>query len=261
MGYVSSPRRGKSDLLDDRLAHLAPALEVGKQDVGTPRKEPGGSGNGTTGATDTGPGILQRRVQPRVTPAAYNSSAQRRSPSSATSKSGDWPIRLIRHGTPTLPAVDPRNVPPGCPVPASGAEGWLEPDAGRLARPVLRGRRRSNASLLPDKDSITVAYALGMGDVELLGKIGTTQADIDRLCKRLQSKARHIGIVYEAGPCGYGLYRQLAGKGFECMVVCAPSLIPRKPGERVKTIGAMQSSLCDATGRRPVSGVRAQRGG
>ncbi|WP_432257736.1 IS110 family transposase [Cupriavidus sp. TMH.W2] len=84
------------------------------------------------------------------------------------------------------------------------------------------------------KDSITVAYALGMGEVELLGKIGTSQADIDRLCKRLQSKARHIRIVYEAGPCGYGLYRQLAGKGVECMV-CAPSLIPKKPGERVKT--------------------------
>src|SRR4030088_1842411 len=84
---------------------------------------------------------------------------------------------------------------------------WLEPDAGRPARPVLRGRRRSDAPLLPDKDSITVAYALGSGEVELLGKIGTTQTDIDRLCKRLQSKARRIRIVYEAGPCGYGLYR------------------------------------------------------
>jgi transposase len=84
------------------------------------------------------------------------------------------------------------------------------------------------------KDSITVAYALGSGEVELLGKIGTTKTDIDRLCKRLQSKARHIRIVYEAGPCGYGLYRQLVEKGFDCMV-CAPSLIPKKPGERVKT--------------------------
>ncbi|WP_316157566.1 IS110 family transposase [Cupriavidus sp. BIC8F] len=84
------------------------------------------------------------------------------------------------------------------------------------------------------KDSITVAYAIGMGEVELLGKIGTSKTDIDRLCKRLQSKACRIRIVYEAGPCGYGLYRQLAGKGFECMV-CAPSLIPKKPGERVKT--------------------------
>jgi transposase len=84
------------------------------------------------------------------------------------------------------------------------------------------------------KDSITIAYALDAGEVELPGKTGTTQADIDRLCKRLQSKAPRIRFVYEAGPCGYGLYRQLVNKGFDCMV-CAPSLIPKKPGERVKT--------------------------
>ena len=41
-------------------------------------------------------------------------------------------------------------------------------------------------------------------------------------------------VVYEAGPCGYGLYRRLSKQGFDCMV-CAPSLIPGKPGERVKT--------------------------
>jgi transposase len=84
------------------------------------------------------------------------------------------------------------------------------------------------------KDSITVAYAIDSGEVELLGRTGTTGADIDRLCTRLQSKAPHVRVVYEAGPCGYGLYRQLVQKGFDCMV-CAPSLIPRKPGERVKT--------------------------
>jgi transposase len=75
---------------------------------------------------------------------------------------------------------------------------------------------------------------LGTGEVEMLGKIGTTQAEIDCLCKRLQSKARHVYVAYEAAPCGYGLYRQLVGKGFDCMV-CAPSLIPKKPGERVTT--------------------------
>lgn len=84
------------------------------------------------------------------------------------------------------------------------------------------------------KESITVAYAIDMGDVELLGKIGTLKADIDRLCKRVQSKARHVRVVYEAGPCGYGLYRELVERGFDC-VVCVPSLIPKKPGERVKT--------------------------
>lgn len=84
------------------------------------------------------------------------------------------------------------------------------------------------------KDSITAAYAIGMGEVELFGKIGTTHIEVDRLCKQLQAKARHVCIVYEAGPCGYGLYRHLLAKEFDCMV-CAPSLIPRKPGERVKT--------------------------
>ncbi len=84
------------------------------------------------------------------------------------------------------------------------------------------------------KESITVAYAIDAGEFESLGKIGTTKTEIDRLCKRLQSKAPHVQIVYEAGPCGYGLYRQLVERGFECMV-CAPSLIPQKPGDRVKT--------------------------
>jgi transposase len=84
------------------------------------------------------------------------------------------------------------------------------------------------------KDSITVAYALGSGEVELLGKIGTSAREIDRLCKKLQSKAGHVKIVYEAGPLGYDLQRRLAAKGFDCMV-CAPSLIPRKAGDRVKT--------------------------
>lgn len=84
------------------------------------------------------------------------------------------------------------------------------------------------------KESITAAYAIGGGDVEVLGKIGTTKTEIDRLWVRLQSKARHVRAVYEAVPCGYGLLRRLQSNGFDCMV-CAPSLIPKKPGERVKT--------------------------
>ncbi|MGJ8839806.1 IS110 family transposase, partial [Salmonella enterica subsp. enterica serovar Kentucky] len=66
------------------------------------------------------------------------------------------------------------------------------------------------------------------------GKIGTSPTDIQNLCKRLRSKSSQVRIVYEAGPCGYGLYRRLVKSGFDCMV-CAPSLIPKKPGERVKT--------------------------
>ncbi len=67
-----------------------------------------------------------------------------------------------------------------------------------------------------------------------LGTIGTRQCDIDKLIRRLQAKGAALMFVYEAGPCGYWLYRYLMRKGLPCRVV-APSLIPRKPGDRVKT--------------------------
>ena len=85
------------------------------------------------------------------------------------------------------------------------------------------------------KDSIAVAYAPEDRGAEVvsLGPIGARQCDIDKLIRRLESKGATPVFVYEAGPCGYGLYRYLTGKGFACHVV-APSLIPRKPGDRVK---------------------------
>jgi len=86
------------------------------------------------------------------------------------------------------------------------------------------------------KDSIAVAYAPEDrgADVVPLGAIGTRQCDIDKLIRKLQSKGATLVFVYEAGPCGYWLYRYLTRKGLACHVV-APSLIPRKPGDRVKT--------------------------
>jgi transposase len=84
------------------------------------------------------------------------------------------------------------------------------------------------------KESIVAAYAIGFGEVHSLGNIGVLDRDIDRLCTRMQSKASKVVFVYEAGPCGYHLQRYLSRKGFECRV-CAPSLIARKPGDRVKT--------------------------
>ena len=54
------------------------------------------------------------------------------------------------------------------------------------------------------------------------------------MIRQLQAKGAALVFVYEAGPCGYWLYRYLTRKGFTCYVV-APSLIPRKPGDRVKT--------------------------
>ena len=86
------------------------------------------------------------------------------------------------------------------------------------------------------KESIAVAYAAKDygADVVYLGSIGTRQCDIDKLVRQLQSKAKRLVFVYEAGPCGYWLYRSLTKKGYDCGVV-APSLIPQKAGDRVKT--------------------------
>jgi transposase len=86
------------------------------------------------------------------------------------------------------------------------------------------------------KDSIAVAYvAQDHGaEVTYLGAIGTRQGDIDQMIRKMQSKAKHLIFVYEAGPCGSWLYRYLTKKGYDCWVV-APSLIPQKPGDRVKT--------------------------
>jgi transposase len=51
---------------------------------------------------------------------------------------------------------------------------------------------------------------------------------------KLAAKYRHLTFCYEAGPTGYGLYRLLNSLGHECLVV-APSLVPKKAGDRVKT--------------------------
>jgi transposase len=86
------------------------------------------------------------------------------------------------------------------------------------------------------KDSIAVAYIAQEhgAEVTYLGTIGTRQCDIDQLVRKMQSKAKHLIFVYEAGPCGYWLYRYLTKKGYDCWVV-APSLIPKKAGDRVTT--------------------------
>jgi len=86
------------------------------------------------------------------------------------------------------------------------------------------------------KDTIAVAYVAKDHDAEVvyLGTIGTRHCDIDKLIRNMQSKAKQLIFVYEAGPCGYWLYRYLRKKGYDCWVV-APSLIPKKAGDRVKT--------------------------
>jgi transposase len=86
------------------------------------------------------------------------------------------------------------------------------------------------------KDTIAVASVAQDHGAEVLylGSIGTRQCDIDQLIRKMQSKAKHLIFIYEAGPCGYWLSRYLMKKGHDCWVV-APSLIPKKPGDRIKT--------------------------
>jgi transposase len=86
------------------------------------------------------------------------------------------------------------------------------------------------------KDSIAVAYvAQDHGaEVTYLGSIGTRQCDIDQMIRKMPSKAQHLLFIDEAGPGGSWLYRYLTKKGDDCWVV-APSLLPKKPGDRVKT--------------------------
>lgn len=84
------------------------------------------------------------------------------------------------------------------------------------------------------KETIAVAIARpGREDAESLGMIPNTTEAVAKLVRRL-GPASGLRFCYEAGPCGYGLYRQLRGLGAECIVV-APSLVPERPGDRVKT--------------------------
>jgi transposase len=85
------------------------------------------------------------------------------------------------------------------------------------------------------KDFITVAVAdERCGEANSFGEISNTSAAVSKLARRLGREGHNLCFVYEAGCFGFGLYRQLTALGHTC-VVAAPSLIPRKPGDRVKT--------------------------
>jgi transposase len=86
------------------------------------------------------------------------------------------------------------------------------------------------------KEGIVVAVAEGglRGEVREYGRIANTAAALDRLVRKLGGEGARLRFCYEAGPCGYGIQRHLSARGHECVVV-APSLIPKRAGDRVKT--------------------------
>jgi len=85
------------------------------------------------------------------------------------------------------------------------------------------------------KDTIAVAVSDAQGGKErYFGEISNTPEAIRKLVKRLCPDGELISFCYEAGPCGYDVYRQIKSLGHHCDVV-APSLIPTRAGDRVKT--------------------------
>lgn len=84
------------------------------------------------------------------------------------------------------------------------------------------------------RNAVAVADGERGGEVRYLGEFAASDASMIRLVKRLAVKYDRVHFCYEAGPTGYGLHRLITGLGHPCMVI-APSLIPRKPGDRVKT--------------------------
>ena len=86
------------------------------------------------------------------------------------------------------------------------------------------------------KETIAVAVAESgdRGEVREYGRIANRPEALKRLVVRLERSGAVLRFCYEAGPLGYGLQRRIAATGHECAVI-APSLIPRRPGDRIKT--------------------------
>ena len=84
------------------------------------------------------------------------------------------------------------------------------------------------------RNAIAVAEGGRGGEVRYLGEVDASEQGMRRIVARIAAKYDRVHFCYEAGPTGYGLHRLITGLGYECTVV-APSLIPRRPGDRVKT--------------------------
>lgn len=84
------------------------------------------------------------------------------------------------------------------------------------------------------RNAVAIAEGGRTGEVRFFGEIDNTGAATAKLVKKLSAKYQRLTFCYEAGPTGYGLYRQIKSLGHECIVV-APSLIPKRPGDKIKT--------------------------
>src|SRR6202047_5032323 len=114
------------------------------------------------------------------------------------------------------------------------APDWPVPSLMHRRRVV--GDRITYVGLDVHKAGIVVAVAVGglRGEVREYGRIANTAGALDRLMRQLGGEGVELRFCYEAGPCGYGIQRHLSAHGHDCVVV-APSLIPKRAGDRVKT--------------------------
>jgi transposase len=84
------------------------------------------------------------------------------------------------------------------------------------------------------RNAVAIADAGRDGEIRYIGEVDASLDSMKRLIRKLASKYERLNFCYEAGPTGYGLHRLITELGHSCMVT-APSLIPRKPSDRVKT--------------------------
>jgi transposase len=86
------------------------------------------------------------------------------------------------------------------------------------------------------KETIDVSIAEGArhGEIRHYGVIASDLEPLDKVVRALRAPDRRLHFVYEAGPCGFGIYRHLTTRGEDCVVV-SPSMIPKRSGDRVKT--------------------------
>ena len=84
------------------------------------------------------------------------------------------------------------------------------------------------------KESIDITVAEPGGAVRRLGQIGGDRGSLLKMVRKQQSQGGERVFVYEAGPCGFWIYREITALGERCMVV-SPALIPKRAGDHVKT--------------------------